>query len=164
MLSLGQLCDNGYNVLLNKQKMYAIKDKEVVIEGEWNQHDGLGDIILLSHHNNKTSVQTNNYTTVASNASLYEENHKYKRPQFLSMTVPRPACAQQSLASFIQEIGAMNLLMDENQYNNSIKQLQEDSLKQLANVITRQDKTKAGFLGYLHGACFHQFSPYFLKQ
>ena len=44
MLSLGQLCGNGCNVLLNKQKMYAIKDKEVVIEGERNHRDGLREI------------------------------------------------------------------------------------------------------------------------
>ena len=31
LLSLGQLCDSGYNVLLNKQKMYSIKDKEAGI-------------------------------------------------------------------------------------------------------------------------------------
>ena len=31
LLSLGQLCDDGWNVLLNKQKTYAIKDKWVVI-------------------------------------------------------------------------------------------------------------------------------------
>ena len=27
LLSLGQLCDNGCNVILNKQNIYAIKDK-----------------------------------------------------------------------------------------------------------------------------------------
>ena len=31
LLSLGQLCDDGCNVLLNKQKMYSIKDKEAGI-------------------------------------------------------------------------------------------------------------------------------------
>ena len=33
ILSLGKLCDDVCNVLLNKQNMYEIKDKEVVIEG-----------------------------------------------------------------------------------------------------------------------------------
>ena len=31
LLSLGQLCENGCNVILNKQKKYAINKKEVVI-------------------------------------------------------------------------------------------------------------------------------------
>ena len=53
MLSLGQLYDNGCNVLLNKQKMYAIKEKGVVIEGERNHRGGLLDIILPSNPNDK---------------------------------------------------------------------------------------------------------------
>ena len=96
MLSLGQLCENGYNVLLNKQKMFAIKDKEVVIEGERNQRDGLWDIIIISHPNNKTVVQNNNYTTVSSHANLYAAKPKYKIEQILSMTDQRPEWTQQS--------------------------------------------------------------------
>ena len=31
--SLGQLCEDGCNLLLHKNNMYSIKDKEVLIEG-----------------------------------------------------------------------------------------------------------------------------------
>ena len=64
LLSLVQVCDGGCNVLLNKQKIYAIKDKEVVIEGKRNHRNGLWDIIIPSHPHDKTSVQTINYTTI----------------------------------------------------------------------------------------------------
>ena len=67
-----------------------------MIEGEHNNYDGLWDIIISSHPNNKKSVQTNNYTTIASHESLYAETPEYKRQQILSMTVQRPECTQQS--------------------------------------------------------------------
>ena len=46
LLSLGQLFDDSFNVLLNKQNSYSIKDKKVVIEGKQNQRDGLWYIII----------------------------------------------------------------------------------------------------------------------
>ena len=90
LFSLGQLCDNVFNVLINKQKMEAIKYKEVVIEGKWNNYDGLWDIIIISHPNGKISVQINIYTTTESHASLYAETPNYKRQHILSVTVQRP--------------------------------------------------------------------------
>ena len=122
MLSLGKLCDDSYNILLNKQKMYAKEDKEVVIEGEQHHRNGRWDIIIPAHHNDKTSVHTNNYATIAYHARLYAASTKYKRQQILSMTVQRPAYTQQLPTSYIQEFGAMNVLIYDNQDNNNIKQ------------------------------------------
>ena len=31
IFSIGKLCDDGFNVIINKQNMHVIKDKEVVI-------------------------------------------------------------------------------------------------------------------------------------
>ena len=57
MLSLGLLCDDGCNIILDKHNMYAIKYKEVVIEGEQNHHYGIWDIIIPSYTNYRRSVQ-----------------------------------------------------------------------------------------------------------
>ena len=76
--------------------MYEIQDKEVAIEGGWNHRYGLWYIIIQSYTKNKTSVQTNNYTTIESHASLYATTSNYKKQQIISMTVQRPACTQQS--------------------------------------------------------------------
>ena len=122
LLSMGQLCDNGCNVLLNKHNIYAINDKEVSIEGERNHRNGLWGNIILSRTKNKMSVQTNNYPTIASHASLYKSTTKYKRQQILSMDVQKPECTQQSPISYIQEFGAMDVLIDDNWDNNYIKQ------------------------------------------
>ena len=33
LLSLGQLCDDGCNVLLNKKKLYPLKEKQIILQG-----------------------------------------------------------------------------------------------------------------------------------
>ena len=101
------------------------------------------------------SVQTKNYTTIETHAIIYAENTKYKRQQILYITVKIPACTQKSPPPYIQEFGATNALIDDNRYNNKIKQqLQEDARAQQANVITHQEKTKYESVRYLYGACF----------
>ena len=60
LFSLGQVCDDVCNVALNKQKIYAIRDKELVIEGERNHRYGLWVIIIPAHPNDKNIVQTKN--------------------------------------------------------------------------------------------------------
>ena len=45
LISLGQLCDDGCDVLLNKKKLFAVKDKKLVLEGTRSKSgDGLWDI------------------------------------------------------------------------------------------------------------------------
>ena len=144
------------------KKMYSIKYKEVVIEGGNNHCSGFWDIIIPSHTNYKTSIQTNNHTTTASHAILYATTIKYKRQNILSLTAQRPACTQQSLTWYIQEFGTMNVLIYYNWNNNYIEQpLQEYIQKQLSNFIIRQDKTKSELVRYLHGACFSPFQSTF---
>ena len=70
LLSLGQLCDDGCDVVLNKRKLYAIKDKEVILQGFRNTTDGLWDIPVA-----KKQVQPDNYITPPSHAALYASNH-----------------------------------------------------------------------------------------
>ena len=41
LISIGQLCDDGCNVLLNDKKLYALKNKEIIIEGDRKFSDGL---------------------------------------------------------------------------------------------------------------------------
>ena len=112
----------------------------------------------------KTSVQTNNYTTLSPHESLYAAKTKYRRQQILSMTVQRPACTQQSPTSYIQEFGAMNVLIDDNRDNIYIEQqLQEYLQTQQTNVIILQYKTKYELVRYIHEACFSPVPSKILK-
>ena len=70
------------------------------------------------------------------------------------MTVQRLACTKQSPTSYIQEFGAMDVLIDENRYNHYMKQqLQEAPSTQQENFIILQNNMKYGLVRYLHGAC-----------
>ena len=44
LISIGQLCDDGCDVLLNNKKLLAIKEHKIILEGTRNYSDGLWDI------------------------------------------------------------------------------------------------------------------------
>ena len=46
LLSVPQLCDDGCDVLFRREKMYAVKDKKVVLSGTRNYRDRLWDVPL----------------------------------------------------------------------------------------------------------------------
>ena len=56
LVSLGQLCDDDCEILLNKKSLFVIKENELILEGYRNQNDLLWDIpvsnpdILKSTH------------------------------------------------------------------------------------------------------------------
>ena len=54
LISLGRLCDDGCNIFLNYAKLYAIKNKKIVLEGTRNHRDGLWDIPIQ-----KTKIDVN---------------------------------------------------------------------------------------------------------
>ena len=56
LISIGQLCDDGCNVLLNNKKLLAIKNKAIILKGDRNYSDGLWDIPIY-----KTSISRQNY-------------------------------------------------------------------------------------------------------
>ena len=49
LLSLGQLCDDGCEVLLRKKNLYALKNKQIILKGYRNNTDGLWDIPVAKH-------------------------------------------------------------------------------------------------------------------
>ena len=50
LISLGQLCDDNCNIILNKKKLTVYKDKEIVLEGKRNNQDGLWDIPIHENY------------------------------------------------------------------------------------------------------------------
>ena len=47
-ISLGQLCDDGCNVLLNKKDLKVFKDTKLILKGCRNLSDGLWDIPIVA--------------------------------------------------------------------------------------------------------------------
>lgn len=48
LISIGQLCDDNYVAVLDKQTIHIFKDKQVILTGSRNPLDGLWDIKLPS--------------------------------------------------------------------------------------------------------------------
>jgi hypothetical protein len=66
LISLGQLADDGCSILLNKTKLFAIKENEIVLKGERNIHDGLWDIPVY-----KRLLSESNWITPPLHPALY---------------------------------------------------------------------------------------------
>ena len=66
LVSIGQLCDDDCDVLLNKKKLIAIKNKKIVLQGTRNYSDGLWDIPIY-----KKTIQAYNHPMPPTNAALY---------------------------------------------------------------------------------------------
>ena len=58
LISIGQLCDDSCTVLLNKRKMLAIKENQIILEGNRNYSDGLWDIPIYNKDIKKDSYPT----------------------------------------------------------------------------------------------------------
>ena len=54
-MSLGQLCDDGCNVELDKLNLRVYKDGDLIIKGLCSYQDGLWNTLV------KTAIQNNNY-------------------------------------------------------------------------------------------------------
>ena len=46
LLSIRQLCDDGCVAIFTNQKMYIMKNKTLIIQGDRNKQDGLWDVLL----------------------------------------------------------------------------------------------------------------------
>ena len=67
LLSIVQLCDNDCNVVLNKNKLYAFKQSELILEGNRNNLDGLWDISVQ-----KQSMTQKNYALPLAHPIMYK--------------------------------------------------------------------------------------------
>ena len=75
MISLGQLADDGCSIFLNKRKLFAIKEEEIVLEGDRNICDGLWDIPVY-----KRLLSENNWRNPPLHPALYPLR---EQPSFL---------------------------------------------------------------------------------
>jgi len=85
LLSLGQLCDDGCDVLLHKNNLYAMKDKEIILKGFRNKTDGLWDIPVA-----KTSLQSDHFKIPQAHAALYLSSTNTIAPSAKAHSVRQP--------------------------------------------------------------------------
>ena len=73
LISLGQLCDDNCNIILNKKEMCAIKNNKIILKGYRNLKDGLWDIPIK-----KSTITTQCCESPPMHPSLYPKRHPNK--------------------------------------------------------------------------------------
>ena len=68
LISLGQICDDGCAVLLDKTRLTAFKGDQIVLQGIRNPHDKLWDIPVT-----KQTISPVNYALPRRHAALYPQ-------------------------------------------------------------------------------------------
>ena len=153
LLSLGQLCDDGCDVLLHKNNLYALKDKEIILQGFRNKTDGLWDIPVA-----KTSLQSDHFKLPQSHSALYLSSTNAVTPSPIAHIVRKP----KEKDTYIHTYAALNDLIDINETNmlvdNQLRQdektLQVAKINPSVNVILRKKQPQLDLITFFHGACF----------
>ena len=182
LISFGKLCDDDCDILLNKRKMYAVKNDEIVLEGDRNFRDRLWDIPVQ-----KTELSPTIITNTPQHAGLYN-NYSVIKP-----TIKQKRARINSLPRHYQNIFAnMDKLIEVHECNNIVdEQLKNDRKKlydhefarmntviddnmpdqfstlrlnqeQKLNVIIRKKEPKANLASFLHGAAWSPVKSTFL--
>ena len=161
LLSLGQLCDDGCDVILNKGKLYAVKNKEVILQGFRNTTDSLWDIPVA-----KKQVQQDNYISPPSHAALYTSNpitspavnHLHRKRSSASNTYNHIFSDLEPLI----DVNETHFLVDQ-QLKEDAQDCQLGSIHPKINVILRKKQPQLDLVTFLHGACFAPVTSTWVK-
>ena len=152
LISLGQLCDDGCSIVLDKNKMIAVKDNTIVLKGKRNKKDGLWDIPIT-----KTSITTNCCAPTKTHAGLYSDR------SVISATTRKNNQHKVTKGNLPQHLQQLSNLALENDFYNAIHQQERIDSKHKLNVILRKKQTHMELVNYLHAACFSPVKSTFVK-
>ena len=156
LISIGQLCDDECDVILNKRVLVAIKNKKVILTGIRNKYDKLWDIPI-----HKSTISPQNYSLPEIHPSIYSTRTKNDKENIVhspsSFKTP-------SDVTFKTELNQYHDLIDHNILDNFLKKEKRTKQKYCKTnlspenpslaVIIRKKQTHAELVDYLHGACF----------
>ena len=74
-MSLGQLCDDDYEVLLNKKKLTVKNNNKEILHGDRNRSDDLWDIKIPCYEVYKRELQSDNFIKPPVHAAMYIGNN-----------------------------------------------------------------------------------------
>ena len=141
LISFGKLCDDDCDILLNRHKMYAVKNDEIVLEGDRNFGDKLWDIPVQ-----KTKLSPSILSTTPQHAGLYSQHYvvmpmiKRKRAPVKSLP-PKYQNIFASMDELIQ-VHECNSIVD-NQLKEDRKQVYNHEFARMNAVI--DDNIKINF-------------------
>ena len=183
LISLGQIVDDGCTILLDEKTLLAFKNKQLVMQGNRNNKDGLWDIPIF-----KRKFSPQNYILPKIHADMYPSRTSHlsnaihsPRIKKLLKPVSKNANSFQHLDRYINEqikrdkqhnilpphLQDMECLAQYNSDKNRLcakqnfTQIQYPSSK--CSVILRKRQTHSDLADYLHAACFGPVKSTFSK-
>ena len=146
LVSLGQLCDDDCEILLNKKSLFVIKENELILEGYRNQNDLLWDIPVSN-----PDILKSKHLTNPNGAGLYSvvANAKQYKP------IPRQR-KQKKLSPYKNIFQSFDDMIDFNDCVNTINEFSKNECTQSPahklNVIIRENQTKQDLANFLTAA------------
>ena len=165
LVSIGQLCDDGVNVVFNKTKLVAIKNNKIILQGTRNLSDGLWDIPIHKKH-----ITSDNYPPPNIHPGIYSAKPPpVQKGTISSKNIPktqevlRPPNYLRKLDHLIQDnIDYIDIDKQLKQDNKTVKiQIRPDNPSMA--VIINKKQTHAELARYLHTTCFSPVKSTFLK-
>jgi hypothetical protein len=146
LISIGQLCDDGCDITLDKNEMIITKNNQFIMRGQRNPRDGLWDIpIPKSKITNKCcllpSIHPNIYPITAK-----------ATPTKITPTPTKPKL--HNIPIHLKNLGN---LADYNDFTDAIDKhtsLNNTITNHKANIIIRKKQTHKDLVTYLHACCF----------
>ena len=152
LISLGQLYDNNCIVLLEKENIYAIKEDEVIPEGDRNCTDGLWDIpipksTIDKDHDVEPQCHGLTYTSPKNNnikQCIRTDKQKKEKKDISHMFDGLNKLINVNECEFL-----CNKLIKED-----TRQYLKVNIQQKLNGLIREDKIKEDLVRYHHGSLY----------
>ena len=147
LISIRQLYDNDYDVRLNLKKIYAFKQRKLVLESNRNISDGLWDI-----PGSKQSITPNNYVLQPVHPGLYKD--KTHKGQNVS-SIP-PNASKNTIHSIQEELYHLSDLIDHNILDSTLHRQHEQDAKKYQKTSIHKDNHSLAVVIHkknIHGAC-----------
>ena len=156
LISLGQLCDDNCDVLLNKDSLFVVKNNELLMEGFRNQEDKLWDIPVRN-----PNILKSNTLTVPTHAGLYSST---KRISKIKKSL-RPS-SKKIPSTYENIFHTFDDLIDFNECVNLItdqQKLDTQCMNHKLALIIRKNETKHDLATFLTAACFNPVKSTLLR-
>ena len=165
LISLGQLCDDGCTVVLNKNSLTAIKDDKILVQGVRNSQDGLWDIPLQP----KASTQPPRSPVSAHPENTVNHVHNYAPAPPFPVGTTAPHATNTNHTRPPSSIGLPGHKADTLGTPVSTCLVKQPSLplgsvpKHTMQVIIRKNQPAQQLARYLHACCFSPVKSTWLK-
>ena len=157
LVSLGQICDDGCTILLDKKQLTAFKQEEIVLQGIRNPHDKLWDIPVQ-----KRTISQPNYTLPNIHPAIYHQS--FAKPKKVNIVTEHKVRAVDKSKELLEELKRYNEIIDHNILDNCITQnnadakyfskIPMDNTRPSLAVIIKKKQTHTELAQYLHSAAF----------